>query len=80
MSNPYVDVVLAFLGLLLLRHVWKVKTSAPLPPGPKGLPLIGNILDIPQSHEWLTYSKWAQQWGKNHFTSAPPSYSNLVGL
>ncbi|KAH6899256.1 O-methylsterigmatocystin oxidoreductase [Coprinopsis sp. MPI-PUGE-AT-0042] len=35
----------------------------PLPPGPRGLPLIGNLLDIPQDKPWKVYSEWAGQYG-----------------
>ncbi|KAH6919268.1 cytochrome P450 [Coprinopsis sp. MPI-PUGE-AT-0042] len=35
----------------------------PLPPGPKGLPVIGNLLDIPQDKPWLVYNEWAKKYG-----------------
>ncbi|OCH93180.1 cytochrome P450 [Obba rivulosa] len=35
----------------------------PLPPGPSPLPFIGNVRDIPPSHEWITYAKWAKTYG-----------------
>ncbi|PPQ87697.1 hypothetical protein CVT25_011464 [Psilocybe cyanescens] len=33
----------------------------PLPPGPKGLPLIGNLRNMPTSFEWQTYHKWSKE-------------------
>ncbi|KAF5327252.1 hypothetical protein D9619_004581 [Psilocybe cf. subviscida] len=35
----------------------------PLPPGPKGYPLIGSIFEIPTSKPWLTYAQWAKVYG-----------------
>ncbi|KAF8651376.1 hypothetical protein AX16_004823 [Volvariella volvacea WC 439] len=32
----------------------------PLPPGPKRLPVIGNLLDLPKSFEWKAYHKWSE--------------------
>ncbi|KAF8587788.1 cytochrome P450 [Ramaria rubella] len=34
-----------------------------LPPGPCGLPIIGNVLDIPPLHQWETFSHWEKQYG-----------------
>jgi len=36
----------------------------PLPPGPKGLPLIGNLLNRPTDRTWLVYRDWAKIYGK----------------
>lgn len=35
----------------------------PLPPGPKPLPIIGNVLDLPRSREFATYHKWSKMYG-----------------
>lgn len=36
----------------------------PLPPGPKGYPLIGHALDIPTTQQWRTYAQWAKVYGE----------------
>jgi hypothetical protein len=33
------------------------------PPGPRGLPLFGNIFDIPQYSPWETYTRWGKRYG-----------------
>ncbi|KAF8553333.1 cytochrome P450 [Imleria badia] len=37
--------------------------SCPLPPGPPGLPWVGNVIGIDAGAPWLTYSKWAKTYG-----------------
>ncbi|KAJ6461194.1 cytochrome P450 [Mycena vitilis] len=32
----------------------------PLPPGPKKLPLIGNLLDFPKARQWETFMQWSK--------------------
>ncbi|PAV19089.1 cytochrome P450 [Pyrrhoderma noxium] len=34
-----------------------------LPPGPRGLPLIGNELQIPRDKQWLCFDRWSKQYG-----------------
>lgn len=61
------DVALAFVGIWLVKALLSRKTqSAPLPPGPKGLPLIGNVFDMPESHDWLKFTEWNQRHGNEH--------------
>ena len=58
----------AFLVVLSL-YVYRRRSNTPscahlpLPPGPKGLPLIGNLRDMPTSFEWQTYHKWCKEMG-----------------
>ncbi|TFK47996.1 cytochrome P450 [Heliocybe sulcata] len=36
---------------------------ATLPPGPRGLPLIGNMLALPNEFQWLRMEEWHKQYG-----------------
>ncbi|KAL1951983.1 hypothetical protein VTO73DRAFT_1132 [Trametes versicolor] len=63
---PLVCVAAAAVSLLLLRAYVKSKQYPrylPLPPGPKPRPILGNALDIPLSKQWLTFQRWAAEYG-----------------
>ncbi|KAJ6611711.1 cytochrome P450 [Mycena sp. CBHHK59/15] len=44
------------------RHALR-KQRLPLPPGPRGLPFVGNILDIPPDERWLVFAELGNKWG-----------------
>lgn len=54
--------IVALLALLKAKRAER-RTPLPLPPGPKGLPLLGNLFDIPQERPWEVYSGWSKQYG-----------------
>jgi hypothetical protein len=57
---PYVaGTVAGILALVVLRRRHKQL----LPPGPKPLPFIGNLLDLPKDKAWLTYHQWNERYG-----------------
>lgn len=48
---------------VLSKVIAKKPSNTPLPPGPKGLPFIGNVADMPREHEWKKYAEWGRQFG-----------------
>ncbi|OCH93084.1 CyP450 monooxygenase [Obba rivulosa] len=62
-------ILLLLLAGVVLALLWKYTRTPPyppnlpLPPGPKGLPIIGSALDIPATHAWRAYTQWAKQYG-----------------
>ncbi|KAJ7496794.1 cytochrome P450 [Mycena latifolia] len=46
-----------------LYNAKRKKNVAPYPPGPKPLPILGNVFDLPQSQSWLAFSELAKQHG-----------------
>ncbi|KAL3488669.1 cytochrome P450 [Aspergillus germanicus] len=71
MSDPS---LLAIAGLVLVVYfaTRRKSQSLPLPPGPKPLPLIGNIHQAPKSHGWRTYQQWSKKFG-------PIVHVNMLG-
>ncbi|KAJ7305649.1 hypothetical protein DFH08DRAFT_793419 [Mycena albidolilacea] len=52
---------LIVLGIILFARSNKRKEK--LPPGPGGLPILGNLLQIPKDRAWLVFSEWRKTYG-----------------
>ena len=65
---PYYKLAALFFSVMLYRHLKKGKDGnpkgLPLPPGPKGYPLIGNLFDMPAHKLWVVYDEWRKIYGK----------------
>ncbi|KAK0185228.1 hypothetical protein F5146DRAFT_199523 [Armillaria mellea] len=57
------DISITLVGLIFTWHLFRRtrRSTAIFPPGPRGLPLIGNLLDMPSQKEWLTFTKWGRE-------------------
>ncbi|KAF7371339.1 Cytochrome P450 [Mycena sanguinolenta] len=51
------------IAAIAVAYSLRKRRTPPLPPGPRGLPIVGNILDVPTSHPWLSFAKLGEIWG-----------------
>ena len=75
-----VDAALAGVGLFIIKQLFTPKkTPAPLPPGPKPKPLIGNLTDLPPpgEQEWVHWGKHKELYGA---LTLGLCYSEIVNL
>ena len=67
-AYPYYKLAAIFFSVMLFRQLKKGRddnpNGLPLPPGPKGYPIIGNLFDMPVYKPWLVYDEWRKTYGK----------------
>ncbi|KAJ3823037.1 cytochrome P450 [Lentinula raphanica] len=65
--------ILIPIAILIVFRVFKaLQRRSKLPPGPLGLPVFGNLFQLPTSRPWLAFDNWAKQYG-------PIVYLNIAG-
>ncbi|KAK0193992.1 cytochrome P450 [Armillaria mellea] len=73
MNSSLLSVAIAsgILWLCYLFYLSRNHRRLPLPPGPKGFPLIGNLWDVPAKYPWLTYTRWTATYGDILYLDTP---------
>jgi hypothetical protein len=73
------------VGVYLVKTLVIKKNLTPYPPGSRGWPLIGNILDMPRIKPWVIFTKWGEMYGeclpfRNHASSTVFSAGDITHI
>ncbi|KAJ6566541.1 cytochrome P450 [Mycena capillaripes] len=61
-SSPLQNAGLALISCVVYYLLRLRSQKFPLPPGPKGLPLLGNIYDVPEKQAWLAFIEMTRKY------------------
>ncbi|KAJ7025140.1 cytochrome P450 [Mycena alexandri] len=61
MANLYLYIALSTAALALILRLRR-RSRLPLPPGPRKLPLVGNMYDLPATFQWKAYTEWSRKY------------------
>jgi hypothetical protein len=59
------DVVVSFVCLFLFKQLSSSRRSQKYPPGPPGIPVLGNVADVPKEHAWKAFADLAKKYGNS---------------
>ncbi|CUS11964.1 unnamed protein product [Tuber aestivum] len=58
------SLLISFLAILIATYLFQRKRyQLPLPPGPRGLPILGNIFQLASKYHWLQQQEWTKKYG-----------------
>ena len=63
LSSPVLALVLGLLVAALL-YLFSARGRQTLPPGPKQLPFLGNVHQLPAIDQHKTFAQWGEQYGE----------------
>ena len=58
-----IPLVALLLFFFIAQHLVRKRYRKVLPPGPPGLPVLGNVYDIPRTTPWVTYRDLTAKYG-----------------
>ncbi|KAJ7286437.1 cytochrome P450 [Mycena rebaudengoi] len=72
MASHFTPQNIALGALISVGLSFWFSRSSPKPPGPRGWPIIGNLLDVPAEFEWRYWARLGEIYG-------PISYASILG-
>ncbi|KAH9889804.1 CyP450 monooxygenase [Cubamyces lactineus] len=83
LGTPFLPELLGLVLVLLVLQLLPLRTlrkgSLPLPPGPRGLPLIGNMLDMPRYKPWIGLRDLTTTYGSLVYLRVPRNPLLIIG-
>ncbi|TCD66224.1 hypothetical protein EIP91_001627 [Steccherinum ochraceum] len=76
--DPPLIIILTLLTAIVAWAWTRSKARYPLPPGPKGLPLLGNALQIPAQLPWKKYQKWSEDLNSDIISLSLPMRPTII--
>jgi len=67
------DILVAVIAVSAVAFVYQQRKGKglPLPPGPKGLPVLGNLRDLAVKTLWFPATRWAKEFGSHIISKIP---------
>ncbi|KAH8805992.1 cytochrome P450 [Xylogone sp. PMI_703] len=56
-------ILLGLFTFKLLFFKKRIPAGTETPPGPKGIPVLGNLPEVPPYHSWLKFYEWSKKFG-----------------
>ena len=66
-SSITILLLIIALSIQITRFIKKEK-KLPFPPGPKPLPILGNLFDVPKDPQWIGFAALLKQYGESQIT------------
>lgn len=72
-------IVIILSACVVSLYYIRPKRAARLPPGPRGLPFLGNVLQVPNKQHWLRFAEMGDIWGMHaQKNPAPPRLNKCI--